>query len=207
MSPSLLRRRTVLAGLLSPTMWPATSSLWAGPARAEDGAAESTDPWSLLRAGGAVFAMRHTLAPGTYDPPGFRPGDCSTQRNLSEEGREQARRLGRAFAERGLVPETVYTSPWCRCIDTATLAFGSAETWAPLASPVGSVEAVSAAHLAALRAALVEAARRPGRFSVWVTHQFVLSDLVGVTTQSGEGLVLRADADGKARVLARLAGV
>ena len=193
MSPPTLPRRALLAGLL----WPGSARLAA--------ADEAPDPWPLLRAGGAVFAMRHTLAPGTYDPPGFRQGDCSTQRNLNEEGREQARRLGRAFAERGLVPEAVYTSPWCRCIDTATLAFGRAEVWAPLGSPVGNGDAVSAANLATLRAALVEAGRRPGRFTVWVTHQLVLSDLVGVSTGSGEGLALRADADGKARVLARLA--
>jgi hypothetical protein len=193
MPPPTLRRRAVLAALLLPL------------AARRAGADDAADPWPLLRSGGVVLAMRHALAPGTYDPPGFRLDDCASQRNLSDEGREQARRLGRAVASRGLVPAAVRSSPWCRCIDTATLAFGRAEAWAALGSPVAGSEADSAAHLTALRTALADAARRPGRFEVWVTHQFVLNDLAGASTGSGEGLVLRAEADGSVRVRARLA--
>ena len=159
-----------------------------GGARA-DPAAEAA-----LRAGGVVLVMRHALAPGTFDPPGFRLADCSTQRNLSDEGRAQASRSGAWFMARGLTPARVRSSPWCRCVDTATLAFGSAEVWAALSSPTGASESARRARLAELQRAL--AAVPPAGFEVWVTHQFVITDLVGAATGSGEGLVLRADGKG-----------
>ena len=151
-----------------------------------------------------VVAFRHALAPGTFDPPHFKLGDCATQRNLSAEGRAQALRLGAWFAAQGLQrPESVRSSPWCRCMETATLAFGAAQAWPALASPVGSPETTTSDRLDLLRQALMQATRQPGRFAVWVTHMFVLTDLTGVHTSSGEGLVLRADAAGKPVVLGR----
>jgi phosphohistidine phosphatase SixA len=165
----------------------------------------SEDAERLLREGGVVIAFRHALAPGTFDPPNFTLGDCRTQRNLSDEGRAQAGRIGQWFQARGLVPAAVRSSPWCRCVDTATLAFGGAEPWPALGSPRGSPERTNADHLQQLRAALAAASSRRGRFEAWVTHMFVLSDLVQQGSSSGEGLVLRADAAGTVQVLARLA--
>ncbi len=159
----------------------------------------------LLRQGGVVIAFRHALAPGTFDPPNFRPGDCSTQRNLSAEGRVQARQIGEWFERRDLRAARVRSSPWCRCIDTAQLAFGRAEPWSALASPHGASETTNAASLASLRSALVDLDRRRGHFEAWVTHMFVLADLTGGNSSSGEGLVLRAGAGGAVQVLARLA--
>lgn len=197
-SPTFTRRRVLQAGALGTLAAVATGPLLGHAVAASDDAA------ALLRRGGVVVAFRHALAPGTFDPPNFKLGDCSTQRNLSAEGREQARRTGAWFAAQGLLPENVRSSPWCRCMDTATLAFGAAQPWEALASPVGSVEATTADRLALLRTALVQATQRPGRFAVWVTHMFVLADLVGANTASGEGLVLQADAAGKPVVLGRL---
>lgn len=165
----------------------------------------SDDAERLLREGGAVIAFRHALAPGTFDPPNFTLGDCRTQRNLSDEGRAQARRIGQWFQARGLVPAAVRSSPWCRCVDTATLAFGDAEPWPALGSPRGSDAATNARHLQQLRAAVAAATAQRGRFEAWVTHMFVLSDLTQQGSSSGEGLVLRADAAGAVQVLARLA--
>ncbi len=159
---------------------------------------------ALLRKGGVVAAFRHSLAPGTFDPPGFRLGDCSTQRNLSEDGRAQARAVGAWFKQRQLQPDKVLSSPWCRCVDSATLAFGAADTWPALGSPRGSPETTSAGHLRELRAALTTATSKTGRFEVWFTHMFVLSDLANTNTSSGEALILRADRSGKTEVLARL---
>lgn len=163
------------------------------------------DTERLLREGGVVIALRHALAPGTFDPPDFTLGDCRTQRNLSEEGRAQARRIGQWFGSRGLQPAAVRSSPWCRCVDTATLAFGRAEPWPALGSPRGSPERTNADHLRQLRAALAAASSQRGRFEAWVTHMFVLSDLTGQNSASGEGLVLRVDPAGVVEVLARLA--
>ena len=184
-------RRPLLAAGLAGLSWPLASL-------ADD------NLLPRLRAGGCVLAFRHATAPGTYDPPGMRLGDCSTQRNLSDDGRAQARRLGAWFSARQLAPSRVRSSPWCRCVDTAQLAFGTAEPWAALGSPRAGSEETNARSLAELRAALAEAGRQPGRFEVWVTHMFVLNDLTGAGTASGEGLLLDLGADGRPHVQGRL---
>lgn len=168
-------------------------------------AAPGDDVAARLSAGGVVIAFRHALAPGTFDPPEFRLGDCRTQRNLSEDGREQARRIGRWFEARGLVPREVSSSPWCRCVDTAQLAFGQFRVDPALGSPRGSTAQANALALQRLGQAVVDAAARPGRFDVWVTHMFVLADLTGEGSASGEGLVLvPGGPQGRPRVVARL---
>ena len=158
---------------------------------------------ALLRAGGVIVAFRHALAPGTFDPPGFQLGNCSTQRNLSDEGRAQAGRIGAWFNAQSLRPALVRSSPWCRCMDTATLAFGSGLAWPALGSPRGAVETTNAENMDALRRSLVAVTARRSRFEVWVTHMFVLQDLVGQGTSVGKGLLLRAGADGAPQVLGR----
>ncbi len=188
----LLGRRPVLLAALG-----GAAGLPAGPTLA------SVDVEAAVRGGGVVVAFRHALAPGTFDPPGFKLGDCSTQRNLDGEGREQARRIGQWFAARGLKPAQVRSSPWCRCLDTAQLAFGRAPAWPALGSPRGASETTNDTSLQALRQALQAAARQPG-FEVWVTHMFVLSALVGQGSSSGEGLVLRTAPNGAVELLARL---
>ena len=77
--------------------------------------------WDALRNDGAVLILRHAIAPGTADPPGFRLDDCSTQRNLSAEGRAQAERLGALVRTKGLRVTKVMSSPWCRAIQTVRL--------------------------------------------------------------------------------------
>lgn len=147
-----------------------------------------------LRSGGVVIAFRHALAPGTFDPPGFVLESCPTQRNLNDEGRAQAERIGAWFRSQGLAPAQVRSSPWCRCLDTARLAFGAAAVaaWAALGSPVGAAEQAHSEHQALLRKAVAQR-RTLGGFEVWVTHLFVLQDLVGQSVGSAEALVLRGD--------------
>jgi hypothetical protein len=166
--------------------------------------AQDASAKTLLRQGGVVAVFRHAHAPGTFDPPGFRLGDCGTQRNLNDEGRAQARRIGEWFNERQLQPDRVLSSPWCRCIDSATLAFGAPQVWAALGSPLGYIETTGAAHLRELRQALLAASARSGRFEVWFTHMFVQSDLASDSTRSGAALILRARRSAKPEVLARL---
>jgi phosphohistidine phosphatase SixA len=180
-------RRAVLRGVAGLMAWPA-------------GSQATEDVRALLRAGGVVVALRHAHAPGTFDPPGFELGRCATQRNLDESGQAQARAIGAWFSSHHLVPSAVRSSPWCRCMDTARLAFGRAEAWPALGSVHQATDA--AAQIAALRLALAQIA--PGRFEVWVSHQFTLSALTGESTATGEGLVLQAAADGVVRIQARL---
>ncbi len=155
-----------------------------------------------LRAGGAVLLLRHSLTdPGVGDPPGFRLGDCSTQRNLSAAGRSQAQRIGAWARERGLVPARVRSSAWCRCLDTGRLAFGRAEPWDPLNSffdDASSRERLTAALAAA--APLIGA----GQFEVWVTHQVNISALTGTFAGMGAGCVIEGTA-GAVRVVAPFA--
>jgi phosphohistidine phosphatase SixA len=172
------RRTFVLSGLVGP--WSAANAeLEAAVAR-------------TLRQGGVAAVFRHAQAPGTFDPPGFELADCRTQRNLDDEGHAQARRLGARFAALGLRPTRVLSSPWCRCLDTARDAFGPAEAWAALGSPDGRSSSERAAQQQALHSAL--AAVPTGGFEVWVTHNFVIADLVAVSTASAEGVVLRGGA-------------
>ena len=68
---------------------------------------------------GKALLMRHTLAPGSCDPYEFDFSNCSTQRNIDEEGIAQARRIGTQFASLGIGFASIETSIWCRCMDTA----------------------------------------------------------------------------------------
>jgi phosphohistidine phosphatase SixA len=135
-----------------------------------------------------VLLLRHAQTePGIGDPPGFVPGQCNTQRNLSDAGREQARRLGVALRARGLAPQRVRSSRWCRCLDTARLAFGSAEPW-PALDSFFEDRSRAETQTAALRSAL--AALQSGRVEAWVTHQVNISALTGSGTAMGEVLLL-----------------
>jgi len=90
---------------------------------------ESKEIIKLLKQGGYVVYFRHgsTEKVGEKDVPAGQLSDCSTQRNLSEKGREQAKGIGQAFKKLDIPVGNVYTSPYCRCVDTANLAFGKYE--------------------------------------------------------------------------------
>jgi len=153
------------------------------------------------RSQGLVVMLRHAITePGIGDPPGFRLDDCRSQRNLSAEGRLQAQRLGERLAAQGLRPTRVRSSRWCRCLDTARLAFGSVEPWPALDSFFDD-RSGEPAQTAQLREALVALA--PGEVQAWVTHQVNISALTGEGTAMGEALVLRGERqrDGSVRVL------
>lgn len=176
-------RRRVLAALACVPGW----AFAASPAASAGD--DEAPAWAALRAGGIVL-WRHAEAPGVGDPPQFRLGDCSTQRNLDERGRTQARRLGERLRERGVRVGAVWASPWCRTRETAELmALGLPVKDEPaFASLFGDRCAGEAAQTAQARA-LLEAWRGPGALVV-VTHQVNISALVGRPTASGEGIVL-----------------
>lgn len=172
----------------------------AGAAR--DAAPDPARPWRLLEAGGQVILMRHAATePGLGDPPGVRLGACSTQRNLSEAGREEARRLGETFRARGIPIGRVLSSRWCRCLETARLAFGRTEEWPALDSFFGD-PARDADQTAAVRRLLAE---RPERGNlVLVTHQVNITALTGIVPAPGELVVLTPRADGTFTVAGRI---
>ena len=76
-----------------------------------------------LKDGGKLIFIRHAYAPGSGDPINFNLNDCSTQRNLSEEGIKQAQNISEFFEENNIKIERVLSSEWCRCKETAEIAF------------------------------------------------------------------------------------
>ena len=157
--------------------------------------------WGALREPGSVVVLRHSYAPGGFDPPGARLEDCSTQRNLDDNGRAQARRVGEAFRANAIAVGAVLSSPRCRCLDTARLAFGKAEAWNVLQGALNDTT---------LRQHLVEEikqkidAHREGPLLVLVTHGSIVSDLTGLTVRMGAFVVLRRAADGRHEVAGQL---
>src|SRR5688500_16468822 len=84
-------------------------------------AADEAELFEALRTGRAAALLRHALAPGIGDPAEFRLDDCATQRNLSAAGRDQARAIGERLRAQGITQAEVYSSQWCRCLETARL--------------------------------------------------------------------------------------
>lgn len=172
-----------------------------GTGRTAD-AASGPALWEAVRTGKAFAIMRHALAPGTGDPETVVPGDCTTQRNLSERGRQQARWIGEAFRRNGIPAARVFTSGWCRCVDTATLlAIGDVKTLPELNSFFVTMDR-SEAQTAALSTWI--AAYKGNAPLVLVTHQVNITALTDVYPRSGEIVVARRDADGNIRVLGTL---
>ena len=80
--------------------------------------------WESAKDGGKIILIRHSIAPGGGDPTGFKIKDCKTQRNLSQEGINQSKKIGKLFKENQIKVHKVLSSQWCRCKDTAKYAFG-----------------------------------------------------------------------------------
>lgn len=162
--------------------------------------------WNTLRNGGYVLLMRHAATePGTGDPPQFKAGDCKTQRNLSASGREQAAKTGQRFKDAGITFSKVLSSRWCRCLDTANIAFGSATPEPALDSFFGDRSAQSEKQTAAARAR-IQSFRGPGNM-VMVTHQVNITALTGEYPGEGEIFVVRTTAQGSLQLTGRIAPV
>ena len=162
-----------------------------------------SDPWAELRTGAALVLLRHAIAPGTGDPANFAIGDCSTQRNLSAQGIAQAGRIGALFRENGVAQARVFSSQWCRCLDTAKgLGLGSVEPQPLLNSFFGSPED-GRPQTQALRAWMTGLPR--GRPVVLVTHQVNITGLTNIVPASGELLFVTAGAADPLTVIGRVA--
>jgi len=150
-----------------------------------------------LRGGDHVLLMRHAEAPGVGDPPNLRLGDCSTQRNLDAAGRQQARAVGAWLKQQGVTAATLFTSPWCRCQDTARLLdLGPAINEDSLASFFNDPQ-MAGASTTALRAFVAEKLRaKAGKALILVTHHVNIRDLVGENVASGEMVLARVDRQG-----------
>jgi phosphohistidine phosphatase SixA len=157
--------------------------------------------WEALSAPGAVVVLRHSYAPGAFDPPDARLDDCSTQRNLDAGGRAQAARIGEAVRQHGIAVGPVLSSPRCRSLDTGRLAFGRVEAWKPLQGALRDAER-RRRQVAEIRRRI--AAHRDGPPLVLITHGSVVTDLTGLNVRMGEFVVLRPAADGAHAVAGQL---
>ena len=195
-APYSVQRRTALArlgaGLIAPLL---ASAPGQGFAQTSQNAsrAQLLTAW---RQGGVLLIRHAATESGLGDPPGFAIGQCRTQRNLSEAGRQASRALGAWLQSQNFKPDAVRSSQWCRCQDTARLAFGAYEDWSALNSTFAG-QGDPAAQQKAMRDRL--SALPAGRTEVWVTHQVIMSGLTGAFPGVGEGFLV----DRQGRLLAR----
>lgn len=208
-------RRTSIFLLFALALLVSSAALMAvRPAGAQPADAAAEVAWRSLEAGGVIAVMRHAYAPGTGDPPGFRLDDCASQRNLSAEGRMQARDLGDAFRVRGVRVDAVYSSQWCRCLETARLLDLGEVKPLPVLNSFFAMPEKKASQMAALRRWLDQELAvghndggpqqaQPGVI-ILVTHQVVVSALTDEWTRSGETIVARPLPGGQVEVVGRL---
>ena len=167
---------------------------WPAQAAVDKAHAELAQLWR--REGGALIVRHAVTESGLGDPPGFVLGQCSTQRNLSDAGRQASRAMGAWMQAQQIKPDAVLSSQWCRCQDTARLALGRFEDWPALNSTFDG-QGDPAAQQKALRARLQVMPK--GQREVWVTHQVIMTALTGAYPEMGEGFLV----DRQGRLLAR----
>ena len=166
--------------------------------------ADDANALAELAKPGRVLMLRHALAPGFGDPPQFTVDDCATQRNLDDRGRGQARALGARLRAAGIRKAIIFSSQWCRCIETARLLkLGAVVTNPALNSFHGRPED-RAAKLDAV-GELIAGLPTNGRPVILVTHQVTISGITGRGVGSGGGYVLRLDGSPRPPVVGAVA--
>lgn len=177
------------------------------PANFDAANAQTPAGWTLLQHGetGLVVAMRHAIAPGTGDPANFKLGECSTQRNLSEQGRTQAKQIGAEFRNRNIKIARILSSQWCRCLETAKLMnLGKVELF-PAVNSFFSDSSKAARQTAIVRKLIVDNRNTKGAIII-VTHQVNITAITDIVPQSGEAVILKADRQGKVQIVGRIGG-
>ena len=157
-------------------------------------ASENHALWDALRSGGTVALLRHALAPDTGDPAAFALGDCSTQRNLSEAGRVLARRIGALFRTHGIDDAIVFSSQWCRCLETAQLLNLGRVRELPALNSFFSLYERQEAQIMAIKAWVCR--QKLNAPVILVTHQVNITGLTDVFPGSGELVIVRRSEDG-----------
>ncbi len=175
----------VLAGIFDPTPEEQLASL------------------AMLNTPGHALLLRHTLAPGHNDPADFSLRECHTQRNLDDVGREQAVKVGDWLRARGVTPKIVYSSQWCRCLDTAKLMGFKPIVEEISLNSIADMPGTEAEKLRKLRRFIGKLASKPGP-AILVTHSTIGTHLMGGLLGSGEGAVIRMTPDGKATSIGRV---
>ena len=144
--------------------------------------------FNQLNDGGKLIFIRHAYAPGSGDPNNFNLNDCSTQRNLSEEGRKQAEYIGEFFSDNEINIDKVLSSEWCRCKETAQIAFKNFSTNSFLNSFYSSkFEKNKDKQINALYDYIKKF--KSNKNLVFVTHYVLISEVLNYGPSSGEIVV------------------
>jgi broad specificity phosphatase PhoE len=177
-----------LVGLLILTM------IFTGYGRPAFASEDDAALWIALRSGNHFALLRHAIAPGTGDPPQFTLERCDTQRNLSDRGREQARKIGNRFRENGIDNARLLSSQWCRCLETAgLLGLGPVEALPALNSFFDRFERQGSQTRMLEKWLSKQDLDQP---LVLVTHQVNITALTGIYPASGELVIVRRSKNG-----------
>jgi hypothetical protein len=158
------------------------------------------DLFKRMKSGGHILMIRHAYAPGSGDPGNFKIGDCATQRNLNDSGRSQARAIGDWLRSKGIKDAKVYSSQWCRCLETATLlGLGPVAELPALNSFYGKPQNREPT-IKALRS-FIATLPADGELIIFVTHFETILEIAGEGVSPGEGVVLKLKEGGAYDVL------
>ena len=146
------------------------------------------DLFNQLREGGKLIFIRHAYAPGSGDPDNFNLNDCSTQRNLSEEGRKQAEYIGEFFRDKKIKIDKVLSSEWCRCKETAKIAFKNFSTNSFLNSFFSPEYSKNKDKQIKSLKAYVEKFKSDKNL-IFITHYVLISEVLNYGPSSGEIVV------------------
>jgi len=139
--------------------------------------------------GGKLIFIRHAYAPGSGDPRNFNLNDCSTQRNLNEGGREQSKNIGNLFSRNNIKIDNVYSSEWCRCKETASIAFEKFETKNFLNSFYSAqFEKNRKKQIKDFKDFLEKWNKKDNL--IFVTHYVVISEILNYAPSSGEVIIV-----------------
>ena len=139
--------------------------------------------------GGKLIFIRHAYAPGSGDPKNFNLNDCSTQRNLNDSGREQSKNIGNLFSKYNIKIDNVYSSEWCRCKETASIAFEKFETKKFLNSFYSAQFAKNRQKQIKDFKNFLEKWNKKDSL-IFVTHYVVISEILNYAPSSGEVIIV-----------------
>ena len=147
------------------------------------------DLWAEAKEGDKIILIRHALAPGGGDPPGFKIEDCKTQRNLDKVGIEQSKVIGKLFKKNKIPVDKVLSSQWCRCKDTAKYAFNNYFEFPALNSTFQSSFAKNEPKQLKQLQTFVNNWDGDGGNLVLITHYSIITAITNAVPSSGEIII------------------
>ena len=149
-------------------------------------ASSNEDLLNSLKEGGKLIFIRHAYAPGSGDPKNFDIEDCSTQRNLNQEGKNQAKNIGLLFKQKNISIDYVISSQWCRCKETASIAFQDKYQVKDFLNSFYEQRFVKNKHRQVRNLKKHIDNWKGKKNLILVTHYVVISEILNYNTYSGE---------------------